>query len=225
MASLSAATTYTGITALILVALLVITWFLGGRPLNLNSPPPKGWRIIADETMSYAVDTPPGWEWLEKSNERKHDLFADTITSNPQFLAIGAPFAEPGASLELIAVAIESATDGPQSSHFFTIARDISGRAVTLEGIIVLLERRGDEIDVLASNLVDRPDGRRTSEISIEFRSGSPALRCVQQVVVGTQASYLLTACSQRDRYPVAADDLHTMISSFRILSDPTVAR
>lgn len=216
--SLTTVGSYAAVTALVFLALLLLTWSLGERPLNLNGLPRSGWQTTTDEDLSYALDLPQEWEWLDKSDGRQRIIFDTTLAANPQFQAIIAPIGQREATLELVAIATDTSTNGQVASSFLLVARDNGGKRLSAEQVVAYLQRSGNGIQVLEAKLVNDSTGRQGAELSIQVKSGAQELHCLQRFVAGSSASYLVAACSERSS--VLANDLPTMISSFRTLLD-----
>ena len=219
--NLPALVVYTGLTALVVLLLLVVMGWLGRQPLvqgGAAERPVEGFTQVTAADQSFTLNLPDEWAWLDGANRLQASALEALLDEGDLYRTATFPLGEEVADLDIVFVAaVPAATD---TDGFIIVARSEALNLLTAEDAVRFLET-GEFANslVLQVELVDDADRKLVSLIAEAIdEEGIDLLRCQQQLVPGEESSYLVSACAISDRYTQFKSVMASILASFHRL-------
>jgi hypothetical protein len=201
---------YLALTGGIVLAALLMTFFLGRQPrVQFSSAAlPEGWLITADQAHNFSVFLPPEWPTLDANNAS--EVLAERLAATPLYERSLEPLAAFVDDEEILFLAT-----GARPSTFFIAARSpvlnrlsaADASAVAREGDVVVTDAR-----LISSQGADQAAIR----VVIEDPNGNQVL-CHQRFLRGEKAALLFALCAAEGRLDEGtADSILTSIQQLR---------
>ncbi len=214
--SISAISVYAGLTAFIIIAILLTMRALGQQPVVYQYPNTNinlGWSPVTDGAQTFTFDLPPEWEVFTRDQDES--VFTTLLTDNPTLEAAQAPFSVKLPDFETVAVGVEE-IDNQQI--FFTVAQSQLLGELSWEEIAPLIRDEEDDVAIFDSERFQSYFGDERVRIEMLLTSEPDELACEQQIVYGGTVGYLLVTCSP-DRITGRYEDLYLdLLTSFQLL-------
>jgi hypothetical protein len=220
--SLSAVLVYGGVTAVVLIGLLLAIRTLGQRPTILLNPDTNisaGWPPVTDHSMRFTLDIPPTWQAWDKQNPQQQAEFETVLASDEQFTAAVASLSTAVSDLEILMIVIgekpEQITAVP---GFIVVARSEEIGRLSLDDIIALAQRPNAAVELSQVNIFSSFTGDNRVSASLKMPATKDALTCQQHVIRGTGEGYLLAGCAPEARYQTYSEPIENILASFQLL-------
>jgi len=216
--SLTVLAVYAGLTAIVFVAVIWTMQALGRQPqllLDPDQPLLPGWKNHVSQDEAFAVQLPPGWELFEVSQDGFDQLVSASFVD-----ALLTPFAESGHHLNTLAAAGDANRGTAVSAGFLLIAHETGIDHITAEQAIDVLQQREVGFVLLRAVLSTDTAGVTTGTLLFDLNDAEKTLRCQADVAVAPTTSYLVTICASQSQFSTQAQNLQTILQSFRPLPD-----
>ena len=205
------------LTAVTLIALIILTNRLSQHPRYLpDGPPliPRQWAAITNREQTYTFDMPIQWEWVENHAEAPNTEFARALAENEGVETAVSLFRriDPETEIKLLATA---PSDLPHPPILFVAQSKRMNQLSPTQ----LAAAIGNEISGLERiELVDRPNGQQSVEFMLELSIYLDTWQCLYQYTNNDDAGYVLGSCVPRNNFGTVGNDLLAIQDSFQLL-------
>jgi len=218
----NAVVAYGIMTALVIVAALVVMGMLGSRPLlqiAVGTKTPEEWKSVLPADNAFIVDLPEEWVVWDGSDADQSESL-DRRLSEDAYLILGThPFGAEVDDMEIRFVAQDDNVVNDLPRLFLVVANSHVLAGLSYQEAIQFLSK--SEYQVRRVEIVDNFDKSNLS-ISVETPlddGEGDSLRCRQQYILGNESVLLVAVCSPEIRYPVQEHNILSILESFQRLS------
>lgn len=206
--SFSALAVYALLTALVIVAALLVTIYLGQQPLlqaGASAPLPEGWLWVNEDSNDFLLVLPESWQLIDPQTEAEEASLTELIESRPQWQQSVLPLSQLDEELSYVFLAQgqvppDAASD---AEAVVLVAHSRLLNQLTPAEMAAVVEDLAHEsgVSLVEADLVASVPGVEPEHLSllVELPAGADAeaFRCRQQFVPGAVYAFLLTACSR----------------------------
>lgn len=206
--SLSALTIYTVLTALVIVAVVLGTIYLGQQPrlqAGANMERPEGWLWVNESDNDFLLLLPESWRVVDPETEQGELRLSATVANHPEWRRALAPLGKLDDQLSYLFLAegqvAPEAAPGTEAVVLVAQSRLLNQLAPTELGTVAEeLAAKDAAITVIESELVGAVPGVEAAHLSLVIETGAgnagEPLRCRQQLIPGTLNALLISACA-----------------------------
>lgn len=202
---LTAVSGYAILTAVIIIALLLVIRSLGQQPLiviNSNAQRPRGWTAFTDTQRRFTLNLPPDWQLEEPTDP----AFAALLAEKEGVWKTAVVPLDPSTILLLA----RSPDDTPQ---LVAVARNVQLHQLSLKQLTDLIT----EQEVAIQEIEESESFFGTPQINLTFATDGNVL-CSQQYALQPEDSYLLTICMDNTTFRRSRDTIEAIQGSFQPL-------
>lgn len=202
---LTAVSGYALLTAIIIIALLLVIRALGQQPLivvNSNAPRPRGWVVFTDSQRRFTLNLPPEWELAEPADSR----FAELVAEKAGVIETAVSPLDPSTILLL-------AHNPDAETQLVSVARNVQLHQLPFNQLTDRIIAQGSEIQ-------EAEQGESffgVPQINLTLATADGVL-CSQQYAMQPEDSYLLTICMEANSFRRSRDTLAAILGSFQPL-------
>jgi hypothetical protein len=214
---------YGALTAVILVALLVVMRSLGRQPLLVAGADLRlgdDWTAVTDNNLRYVLSLPSGWQWLDGAYREQQGLLDELAASVPNIRWSLAPLGEVAGDLELLAVAYQP--EPPEVGGpfvFVAIGRSQRlGQIAPQQALELLAER---SLPLAATDLIENIPGQPQARFALLDNSRQVQCRTLFMPNDDESVGYLVTACAPQESFGRVQRDLDRILDSFQLFQRP----
>ena len=219
--SLSAVMVYSGVTAVLIIALLFSMQSLGQHPLVLLNPDTNvntGWQPITDQAIQFTLDIPPTWQSFEKANPQEREAFTALLASDEQLATAVTPFSTAISDIEILMIVVsEYKEQMTQLPSFVVMARSEEIGRLTLDETIALAQQN-TAITISKATKFESFVGDIRAAITLEMPQTPTRLTCQQHIITSSTDTYIVAGCAPEARSTVYDEPLTKILSSFQTL-------
>ena len=220
--SMSAVFIYGGVTAVLMLALLLTMRRLGQQPLVLLNPETNvnsGWQPITDQAIQYTLDMPPTWQSWEAHHPQQRDMFADLLANETQLATAVTPLGTAVSDMDILMIIMsEQSEQMSRLPGFVIVAQSQELGQLSLDDTIALAQQQNRTTEITEITKFSSFIGDVRAAISLKMPQTPDHLSCQQHIVTGTAETFVLAACAPEARYGVYKEPLGKILSSFQIL-------
>ncbi len=214
---LPAVAVYGTITAVLIIAMLLVMRSLGQKPLVLLHPNTQAhadWVPVTSHDQQFTLDLPSEWNWLEANQP----LFASLVIEGGPVVTAVYPLGTIATDTEYLLIAGQGAM--PQAS-FILIARSRSLNAITPEQSIALVEQSDATFDLVSADVVQSFTGTNMAQFLLVLpNTEMGTLRCRQIFVPAADVAYLAGGCAPEAEFRAFATPFENVLASFQPLEN-----
>jgi len=204
---------YGGLTAVIIVAVMLTVRSLGQRPIvTLNLDSPQGdWVTLTSPGKSFTIDIPANWDWQFQEGKRTNSSSEDLLEHDSGVVAAVTPLGNFVTDFEYL-----FAAEG--DSNMLVVARsERLNRLSPQQAVTSLQEESFDNITVKEARLVQATEGEEKAFFKLEHLD--IPLQCDQYFVPGSEETYVVSACSLAESNNQQQEEFNKALSSFNVRS------
>ncbi len=222
---------YSGLTLIIIIALLWVMQDLGQQPQvvrGLSSSLKPGWTAVTDHNQLFTLNMPAQWQKLDRTDPLQEETFITTLRQNSQYQSALAPYdaMADDRQLLLLAQADQTETDTETAvPAFILVTRSRQISQLTPNEVTTQLEAGPAGLELQRVNLEASVDGREQVTYIAALPYENQTLRCQQLFYLSENdsdnddpASYLIIGCVSQDSYPTYTNIFHDILVSFQPL-------
>jgi len=204
---------YGGLTAVIVLALLLTIRSLGQSPIvTLKPDSSQGeWVSLNSLDKSFTIDIPANWDWQFLEEKRAKSSITDLLENDRRIMMAITPLGDLVPDIEYLLVA-------QNDSSLLAVARsERLNRLSPQQAVTSLQEEQFENIIVKEAHLIQATPGKAKAVFTLKHMD--PPLQCDQHLVPGSSATYVVAACSLIESYKQQHGDFKTSLDSFSIKS------
>ncbi|MCB8965407.1 MAG: hypothetical protein R3E31_18540 [Chloroflexota bacterium] len=220
----TAVAVYGTLTAVLIIAMLLVMHSLGQKPLVLVNPRTQArgeWLPVTAYDQQFTVDLPVEWVWLEADDPQ----FASLIASSDWWETAVYPLAAIAADADYRFVAMPDEIDTP-TDGFVVVMYSRRLGAVTAVQSIALVEQSDTLVAQSGTNFEIVDAGTETSFTGTEVArfllvlpdAVGERLRCRQEFAPASNGSYVIAACAPEAKFGEFAPIFMDTVASFQPL-------
>ncbi|MCA9873940.1 MAG: hypothetical protein KC441_09800 [Anaerolineales bacterium] len=220
--SLTAVAAYAGLTALIILLLLVVFRALGSYPVILldpKAPIKPGWQPVTDQRQTFTLEIPPGWLWMEDDLNGRLDK---RLAASPPMIAALNPWSELVDDLVVRLMAEAADADAEQLPGFVLVAFSSQMAQVSPEQMTAVWTNRVTPEDLLSVAVQEDLRGQAKGTAVLAVQAANEPWVCRQEGVTGDDGRYLVVGCAPLEQYEEHAREYEILLSSFQLLQPPS---
>jgi hypothetical protein len=218
----NAVVAYGIMTALVIVAALVVMGMMGSRPMlqiAVGTQTPEEWKSISPADNAFFVNLPEEWDVWDGADEDQSESL-DRRLSEDAYLTLGThPFGAEVDDMEIRFIAQDENAVNELPGLFLVVANSQVLAGLSYEEAIQFLSK--SEYQLRRVEIVDNFDKSNLS-ISVETPlddGEGDSLRCRQQYILGNESVMLVAVCSPEIRYQAQEHNILNILDSFQRLS------
>ena len=202
---------YGGLTAVILLLLLILSNSLQQYPRFLSTPENKlqpRWQIVTNDAQTITFNMPQRWVWGEKGT----DLF-DFVAEAGVLQTAVSPFLtiDPNTNITLVALVDETAVE----KGVIIVAHSERMRQLTAEQLVQFVIENNIP-GIQKAEIIAQPGGNH-ADLIIEIETEAGLWLCYQRYGQNAQAGHIISGCAARTQLQ-ASSELRQAIASFQPL-------
>jgi hypothetical protein len=202
---------YAALTAVVAVALLLVTASLGRRPLLLQgiSGGAADWVALRDGDGSYSIRLPAGWSWLQATNRANQTDLAERIAAGQQLQVGLDPIAQALDDVDIMLLA----DDG---DSFLILGRSIRLADVPITDLLAALHAESFPTTTISHiSAITNEAGQAAALLAVIQKD--PALECRQLILPAAAQGYLAATCTPAGQMGEQEALFMTMLTSLQI--------
>jgi len=209
-------------TALVIVAALVVMGMMGSRPMlqiAVGTQTPEGWKSVTPADNSFFVNLPEEWVVWDGADADQSESLERRI-GKEAYLNLGThPFGVEADDMEISFIAQDENEVNGLPRLFLVVAKSQLLAGLSYQEAIQFLSN--SEYQVRSVELVDNFDKSNLSiSVVTPLDDGEgDSLRCRQQYILGNESVMLAAVCSPEIRYRAQQDKILGILESFQRLS------
>ena len=218
--SLTAVFIYGGLTAVLIIAMLLTMRALGQTPLAASTLEDQYWTAVTAQDGSYSINLPNHWDWLEKDHPTQQAQFETLVTENEMFDTAVYPLGDIAEDSEVFFIAINEPIfwdSGDQG--FLTLARSQRLHDLTPEQAIDLVNKTNASLNVIEPTIEAGEDDRLQAQFVVEIPGPDGGWRCRQYFLPGPDYGYLLAACAPPANFITFLVEFEDILTTFQTSS------
>ena len=204
---------YGGLTAVIVLALLLTIRSLGQSPIvTLKPDSSQGeWVSLNSPDKSFTIDIPAKWDWQFLEEKRAKSSVTDLLENDRRIMTAITPLGDLVPDIEYLLVA-------QNGSGLLVVARsERLNRLSPQQAVTSLQEEQFDNIIVTEAHLIQAAPEEAKAVFTLKHMD--TPLQCDQYMVPGPSETYVVAACSLIESYKQQHGDFKTALDSLRFKS------
>jgi hypothetical protein len=209
---------YGAMTAVVLIALLLVMRSLGQKPLITIHPETRlgaNWTPVTDGAQRFTLDLPADWRWLDGDSDQR--ALTDALAEDGRFHAALAPLGDLIEAGDILLIASYTPFAADDLAGLVVVAHSEILDRLTPEQAIQWSGQNTADLVIQEARLAEGFTGVTHALLLVE--NPNSGWRCRQHFTPGPADSFLVAACAPRSWFPRYAGDLQNIVASFQLLA------
>ncbi|MCB8944165.1 MAG: hypothetical protein H6658_10460 [Ardenticatenaceae bacterium] len=219
--SLSAVMVYGGVTAVLVIFLLLTMRGLGKRPLVFLHPDTNvntGWLPVTDQSLQFTLDIPPTWHSFDKQDPAQRQALADLLAEEAAVAGAVVPLDTAVTDMEIVMVMMAEQVETTDALPGFVVVAQSKALGRLSSDEVVQLVGRETAVTVTEVNRFRSFLGDNRLSLLLEMPPTSHELTCQQHIIYSQTGAFLLAGCAPANQYAVYREPLEKILGSFQPL-------
>ncbi len=212
---------YGGITAVILISLLILSNSLQQYPRFMpnseNQLQPR-WRVVTDGAQRVTFNMPERWSWVEKGAEPFELIVANEVaveTAVSTFLRI-----DPDTNITLLAFSNEAAIE----EGIIVVAQSERMKQLAATQLVQFMAENNVP-GIQKAELITQNGNPQQVSLITEMQIETDVWLCYQKYTHNERAGYIISGCAVRSKLGMNGEELKQAVATFQPLLQAPISR